>query len=137
MRFRFIEENAGAFETARLCEVMDVSSRGLRAFRSRPASRRQRYRFPTMSPVLGCRKVATSLASNFIVKIYSCRVIANSCSSLLLVLGINLSRASVLLATAAKSHATKPQIILFLAKNSGSNLEIVIVRTPFVGKRPA
>jgi len=41
MRFRFIEEHVGAFDTARLCKVMDVSSRGLRAFRSRPASRRQ------------------------------------------------------------------------------------------------
>ena len=42
MRFRFIEEHVGAFDTARLCKAMDVSSRGLRAFRSRPASRRQR-----------------------------------------------------------------------------------------------
>ena len=42
MRFRFIEEHCGEFPTARLCHVMDVSSRGLRAFRSRPASNRQR-----------------------------------------------------------------------------------------------
>jgi len=51
MRFRFIEEHAGAFETARLCEVMDVSSRGLRAFRSRPASRRQRSDMVTLAHI--------------------------------------------------------------------------------------
>ena len=38
MRFRFIEEHQNSFQTARLCRVMDVSERGLRAFRSRPAS---------------------------------------------------------------------------------------------------
>lgn len=42
MRFRFVEEQRGAFSITRLCEVMNVSPRGLRAFRSRPASRRQR-----------------------------------------------------------------------------------------------
>ena len=42
MRFRFIEEHSGSFQTERLCRIMDVSPRGLRAFRSRPASRRQR-----------------------------------------------------------------------------------------------
>ena len=42
MRFRFVEEHKGAFATDRLCHVMNVSPRGLRAFRSRPASRRQR-----------------------------------------------------------------------------------------------
>lgn len=42
MRFRFIEEQRGSFPIGRLCEVMNVSPRGLRAFRSRPASRRQR-----------------------------------------------------------------------------------------------
>ena len=41
MRFRFVEEHSGAFPTERLCQVMNVSPRGLRAFRSRPASRRQ------------------------------------------------------------------------------------------------
>ena len=41
MRFRFVEEQRGAFPVDRLCRVMDVSPRGLRAFRSRPASRRQ------------------------------------------------------------------------------------------------
>ena len=42
MRFRFVEEHRGAFPIDRLCRVMNVSPRGLRAFRSRPASRRQR-----------------------------------------------------------------------------------------------
>ena len=42
MRFRFIEEHSGSFQTERLCRIMDVSPRGLRAFRSRPASRGQR-----------------------------------------------------------------------------------------------
>ena len=41
MRFRFVEEQRGAFPVDRLCRVMNVSPRGLRAFRSRPASRRQ------------------------------------------------------------------------------------------------
>ena len=42
MRFRFIEEHQSVFSIRRMCRVMDVSPRGLRAFRSRPASRRQR-----------------------------------------------------------------------------------------------
>ena len=42
MRFRFVEEHRGAFPIDRLCQVVNVSTRGLRAFRSRPASRRQR-----------------------------------------------------------------------------------------------
>ena len=42
MRFRFIEEHLDMFSSACLCRVMDVSMRGLRAFRSRPTSRRQR-----------------------------------------------------------------------------------------------
>ena len=42
MRFRFVEEQRGAFPVDRLCRVMNVSPRGLRAFRSRPASHRQR-----------------------------------------------------------------------------------------------
>ena len=42
MRFRFIEEHGCEFPTNRLCQVLDVSERGLRAFRSRPASQRQR-----------------------------------------------------------------------------------------------
>ena len=42
MRFRFIEEHRDAFCANRMCAVLDVSERGLRAFRSRPASQRQR-----------------------------------------------------------------------------------------------
>ena len=42
MRFRFVEEQRGAFPIDRLCRVMNVSPRGLRAFRKRPASPRQR-----------------------------------------------------------------------------------------------
>jgi transposase InsO family protein len=41
VRFGFVEEQRGAFPVDRLCRVMNVSPRGLRAFRSRPASRRQ------------------------------------------------------------------------------------------------
>jgi putative transposase len=41
VRFRFVKEQRGAFPVDRLCRVMNVSPRGLRAFRSRPASRRQ------------------------------------------------------------------------------------------------
>jgi len=41
VRFRFVEEQRGTFPVDRLCRVMNVSPRGLRAFRSRPASRRQ------------------------------------------------------------------------------------------------
>ena len=42
MRFRFIEEHRDAFCSKRMCDVLDVSGRGLPAFRSRPASQRQR-----------------------------------------------------------------------------------------------
>ncbi|MFQ6550550.1 IS3 family transposase [Aestuariibius sp. 2305UL40-4] len=42
MRSRFIEENSDAFNSNRMCDVLDVSPRGLRAYRSRPASQRQR-----------------------------------------------------------------------------------------------
>lgn len=42
MRFRFIEEHGREFPTNRLCKVLDVSERGLRAYRNRPASHRQR-----------------------------------------------------------------------------------------------
>ena len=41
VRFRFVEEHNGALPTERLCQLMNVSPRGLRAFRRRPASRRQ------------------------------------------------------------------------------------------------
>ena len=42
MRFRFIEEHRASFPAHQLCDVMGVSQRGLRAFRTRPTSRRQR-----------------------------------------------------------------------------------------------
>ncbi len=42
MRFRFVEEHSTDFPATRLCHVVGVSPRGLRAFRSRPASHRQR-----------------------------------------------------------------------------------------------
>ena len=42
MRFRFIEENHTVVPTERLCKIMNVSSRGYRAYRSRPISQRQR-----------------------------------------------------------------------------------------------
>ena len=42
MRFRFIEEHRHAFCAKRMCDVLGVSSRGLRAYRNRPASQRQR-----------------------------------------------------------------------------------------------
>jgi len=42
MRFRFIEENRWRLPTERLCQIMNVSSRGYRAYRSRPISQRQR-----------------------------------------------------------------------------------------------
>ncbi len=51
MRVRFVEEHYAEFSTTRLCEVLDVSSRGLRAFRSRPASRRQRADMVTLAHI--------------------------------------------------------------------------------------
>ncbi len=42
MRFRFIEEHRASFPAHRLCDVMNVSTRGYRAYRSRPISQRQR-----------------------------------------------------------------------------------------------
>ena len=51
MKFRFIEEHRDVFPAARLCQVMDVSMRGLRAFRSRPASRRQRSDLVTLAHI--------------------------------------------------------------------------------------
>ena len=42
MRFKFVEENRAMLPTERLCQIMNVSPRGYRAYRSRPISRRQR-----------------------------------------------------------------------------------------------
>ena len=51
MRFKFIEEHLSAFSIGRMCHVMDVSPRGLRAFRSRPARRRQRSDLVTLAHI--------------------------------------------------------------------------------------
>jgi putative transposase len=42
VRFRFVEKNIGTIPAERLCRIMNVSSRGFRAFRSRPISQSQR-----------------------------------------------------------------------------------------------
>jgi len=41
---RSLEENTGTFSAKRMCDVLDVSERGLRDYRGRPASQRQRQR---------------------------------------------------------------------------------------------
>lgn len=51
MRFRFVEEHSAHFSTNRLCGIVGVSTRGLRAFRSRPASRRQRSDLVTLAHI--------------------------------------------------------------------------------------
>jgi len=51
MRFRFIEEHIDCFPANCLCKVVGVSSQGLRAFRSRPASRRQRSDMVTLAHI--------------------------------------------------------------------------------------
>ena len=51
MRFRFIEEHRCSFSANRLCDVVGVSTRGLRAYRSRPASRRQRSDLVTLAHI--------------------------------------------------------------------------------------
>ena len=42
MRFAFVEEHSSQLPVNRLCQIMNVSPRGYRAYRSRPMSRRQR-----------------------------------------------------------------------------------------------
>jgi putative transposase len=51
VRLRFIEEHQSAFSIGRMCHVMDVSTRGLRAFRCRPASHRQRSDLVTLAHI--------------------------------------------------------------------------------------
>lgn len=51
MRFRFVEEHIASFPTKRLCQVVGVSTRGLRALRSRPASHRQRSDLITLAHI--------------------------------------------------------------------------------------
>jgi hypothetical protein len=45
------EEHRSAFSVGRMCHVMNVSPRGLRAFRTRPASRRQRSDMVTLAHI--------------------------------------------------------------------------------------
>lgn len=45
------EEHRSAFSIGRMCRGMDVSPRGLRTFRSRPASRRQRSDMVTLAHI--------------------------------------------------------------------------------------
>ncbi len=42
MRFAFVDEHRHQVPVERLCRIMDVTSRGYRAWRSRPISQRQR-----------------------------------------------------------------------------------------------
>lgn len=42
MRFSFVEENRASLPVKRLCQIMNVSSRGYRAYRNRPISQSQR-----------------------------------------------------------------------------------------------
>ena len=42
MRFAFVEKHRKSIPTERLCRIVDVTSRGYRAWRDRPVSRRQR-----------------------------------------------------------------------------------------------
>ncbi len=42
MRFAFVQEHCSHIPAERLCHIMNVTSRGFRAWRSRPASQRQR-----------------------------------------------------------------------------------------------
>ena len=49
--FKFIEEHRSAFAIELMCRVMNVSARGLWAFRNRPASRRQRSDMVTLAHI--------------------------------------------------------------------------------------
>ena len=51
MRFRFIEEHQSVFAIGRMCRIMNVSTRGLRAFRNRTASSRQRSDLVTLAHI--------------------------------------------------------------------------------------
>jgi putative transposase len=51
VRFRFIEEHRFAFSIGRVYHVLNVGTRGLRAFRSSPASRRQRSDLVTLAHI--------------------------------------------------------------------------------------
>jgi len=49
--FKFIEEHRFTFSIGQMCRVMNVCPRGLRAFRSRPASRRQQSDLVTLAHI--------------------------------------------------------------------------------------
>ncbi|MEP0963368.1 MAG: IS3 family transposase [Roseobacter sp.] len=51
VRFKFIEEHRSAFSIGLMGRVMAVSPRGLRAYRNRPASRRQRSDMVTLAHI--------------------------------------------------------------------------------------
>ena len=51
VRFRFVQEQVGSFSRDRMRHVMDVRLRGLRAFRSRPASKQQRSYMVTLTHI--------------------------------------------------------------------------------------
>lgn len=51
MKFRFVEEHRSHLPAKRLCSVVGFSTRGLRAFRSRPASCRQRSDMVTLAHI--------------------------------------------------------------------------------------
>jgi putative transposase len=53
VRFRFVEEHSGAFPAERLFQAMNVSPRGLRAIRRRPASRRQHTEMVVLAHIKG------------------------------------------------------------------------------------
>lgn len=42
MRFKFIEEQLGKLAIKRLCQIMNISARGYRTYRTRPMSQSQR-----------------------------------------------------------------------------------------------
>jgi hypothetical protein len=62
MRFRILEEHRCSFPTKQSCHVVGVSTCGLRAFRNRPASRRQRSDLVTLAHIK--ERSRLSLGSN-------------------------------------------------------------------------
>jgi transposase InsO family protein len=51
MRFAFVEEHRRHIPVERLCAIMNVTSRGFRAWRSRPVSQRQRVDFVVLAHI--------------------------------------------------------------------------------------
>ncbi|MBL1419487.1 MAG: IS3 family transposase, partial [Alphaproteobacteria bacterium] len=52
MRFKFIEEQLGKLPIKRLCQIMNVSPRGYRAYRTRPMSQSQRTDMVLLAHIL-------------------------------------------------------------------------------------